>query len=99
MDQGQLTLAVPGAGAGETTPEEVDVLITSPNLFRLLGVRPAVGRVFAPNEAGPGRPPLVVLGHELWRRRFGGDRSIVGSDILLNGQPHQVIGVMGPEFR
>jgi putative ABC transport system permease protein len=99
LDGAPRTLSEPGAGTGGSTPEEVSVLFTSPNLFRLLGARPALGRVFAPNEAGPGRPPLVVLGHDLWMRRFGGKRSIIGSDILLNSEPFQVIGVMGPEFR
>ena len=97
LDRGQLTLAEAGAGAGEA--EEIDVLFTSPDLFDLLGVRPLLGRDFAPEETGPGRPALIVLGHDLWQRRFGGDRSIVGKDLLLNGEPFQVIGVMGPDFR
>ena len=52
-----------------------------------------------PGEVGPGRPALIVLGHELWQRRFGGDRAVLGTDVVLDGQPFQVIGVMGPDFR
>ena len=95
----QRTLSRAGAGAGDVAPEEVTVLVTSPNLFPLLGVRPLLGRGFAADEVGPGRPPVVVLGHDLWQGRFGGDRAVVGTDVLLNGEPHRVIGVMGPDFR
>ena len=99
MDRGRRTLAGAGAGARDAAPEEVNVLFTSPNLFRLLGARPALGRTFGPGEVGAGRPALIVLGYELWQRRFGGDRAIVGSDVILDGEPFQVIGVMGPDFR
>jgi len=99
LDRGQRTLTGRGSGSDDAAPEEVNVLFTSPNLFRLLGARPALGRTFASGEAGPGRPALVVLGHALWQRRFGGDRAIVGSDVMLDGKPFQVIGVMGPDFR
>jgi len=99
LDQGQRTLTGAGAGAGDAAPEQVSVLFTSPNLFGLLGARPALGRTFAPGEAGPGRPALIVLGHDLWRRRFGGSRAVLGSDVVIDGEPFQVIGVMGPDFR
>ncbi len=99
LDQSRLTLARAVSGAGDDTPLEVPVLITTPNLFRLLGVRPLLGRDFTANETGPGRSAVTVLGHELWQGRFAGDSSIVGSDILLNGVPFQVIGVMGPEVQ
>ena len=99
LDRGGSTLSRAGSGAGEASPEEISLLYTSHNLFRLLGVRPMLGRGFTPDEEGPGRPPLLVLGHDLWRGRLGGDSAIVGADVLLNGQPFRVIGVMGPEFR
>jgi putative ABC transport system permease protein len=99
LDQAQRTLTAAGSGSDDTAPEQVSVLYASPNLFRLLGVRPALGRTFAPGEVGKGRPALVVLGHELWQRRFGGRRDVVGADVVLDGQPFQVIGVMGPDFR
>ena len=95
LDQGTATLAADAGGE----PQEVAVMISSPDLFPLLGVRPALGRGFAPSEVGPGRPPVVVLGHDLWRTRFGGDPGIVGREIRLNEAPHTVLGVMGPDFR
>jgi putative ABC transport system permease protein len=78
-------------------PTEITVMVTTPNLFELLGVGPALGRGFASSEAGPGRPALIVLTHGLWNR-LGADPSIVGTDVRLNGQPHTIIGVMPPTF-
>lgn len=96
IERTSVTLA-PGEGSNE--PEEVALMITSPNLFELLRVRPALGRGFAAAEVGPDRAPVVVLGDEIWRQRFGADPGIVGSEIRLNGDPYTVIGVMGPGFR
>ncbi|HEX5435885.1 MAG TPA: ADOP family duplicated permease [Gemmatimonadaceae bacterium] len=79
-------------------PEDVRLMMSSPNLFELLGVRPMLGRGFSPDEVGPGRPPVVVLSYDLWKSRFGANRSIVGSQIRLNGRPYTVIGVMGRDF-
>jgi putative ABC transport system permease protein len=95
IDLGQATLSRSAGGE----PEEVAMMISSANLFEILGVRPVLGRGFAPDEAGPGRTPVAVLSHGLWRRRFGGDRSVVGSEIRLNGTPYRVIGVAGPDFQ
>ena len=87
------------SGSADAEPEEVAVMTSSANLFEVLGVRPVLGRGFAPDEEGPGRAPVVVLGHDLWRQRFGGDRSVVGREIRLNGAPYRVVGVAGPDFR
>ncbi|HSL72770.1 MAG TPA: FtsX-like permease family protein, partial [Longimicrobiales bacterium] len=62
-----------------------------------LGVQPMLGRGFAVNEVGPDSPPVIVLTHGLWTR-LGGERSIVGRELQLNGQPFTVIGVMPREF-
>jgi putative ABC transport system permease protein len=97
MDRGNATLSSGAAGAAGD-PEEIAVMITTPNLFPLLGVRPLLGRGFAPEEVGPGRPAVVVLTHTLWQRRFGGDAAVVGRAVRLNGQPFTVIGVMGADF-
>src|SRR5215472_17109236 len=78
-------------------PMEIAVTRTSPNLFRLLGVTPAVGRSFAPDEAGPGRGQLIVLTHHLWKR-LGADPGIVGTDVRLQGRPFSVIGVLPRDF-
>jgi putative ABC transport system permease protein len=85
------------SGREGTDPTEIAVMVTSPNLFDVLGVQPALGRGFARNEVGPNRPPVIVLTRGLWTR-LGGDPSIVGSTVRLNGQPHTVIGVMPPQF-
>ena len=69
----------------------------SANLFSLLGVQPMLGRTFLPNEDEPGNH-VVVLSHELWQRRFGADRGIIGRTVTLDGQQFQVIGVMPPRF-
>jgi len=84
--------------AGDGNPEELSVMISSPNLFDLLGTRPILGRAFAPNEVGDDRPPVVVLGYDVWQRRFGGDRGVVGAQVKLNGTVFTVIGVMGRDF-
>ena len=78
-------------------PIEISVMTTSPNLFDLLGVQPALGRGFRPEEVGPKRPPVVVLTHDLWNR-LGADAGILGTDVRLNGQPFTVIGVMPRHF-
>ena len=78
-------------------PSEIAVTRVTPNLFELLGVAPMLGRGFAPNEVGPGRPDLIVLTHALWTR-IGADPAIVGTDVRLQGNPYTVIGVMPPTF-
>lgn len=80
------------------TPERVRTVAATANLFETLGVRPRLGRTFAPKDGRPGAPGVVVLGDALWRTRFGGDPAIVGRTITLDGEPCTVIGVMPPEF-
>lgn len=83
---------------GGEGPERLTAVRVTPNLFPLLGVRPAIGQLPGPDDdhsdAGP-----VLLGHQLWQRRFGGDAGIVGRAILVNGAPRVVAGVMEPNFR
>jgi len=69
----------------------------SADLFQLLGVQPMLGRTFLPNEDEPGNQ-VVILSHELWQRRFGADRGIIGRTVTLDGKQFQVIGVMPPRF-
>jgi putative ABC transport system permease protein len=83
---------------GGDRPERIQGSYVSPNLFRLLGVEPALGRTFADDEEGEGRDALVVLGHGLWRRRFGGDPGIVGKTIRLDSREMSVLGVMPEGF-
>jgi putative ABC transport system permease protein len=70
----------------------------SANYFDVLGVQPRLGRGFLPGEDSPGRDAVVVLSYGLWQAKFGGDPSIVGRTIDLDGKPYTVVGVMGPDF-
>ena len=83
-------------GAGE--PESVTALSVSSSLFRALGVDAAMGRTFTDAEESR-RDHVVVLRHEFWQRRFGGDPSLVGKPITLLGVPYTVVGVMPASFR
>ena len=75
---------------GGVDPERVMGAEVSPEYFRLLGVRPAIGREFTAAEGGEGGPGAVILGDGLWRRRFGADSSIVGRAIRLDEDLHIV---------
>ncbi|HEV2130435.1 MAG TPA: ABC transporter permease [Longimicrobiaceae bacterium] len=69
------------------------------NFFSLLGVRPALGRFFLPEEDSiAGAHPVAVLGHTFWKSEFGGDPGVLGESLLLNGQLLTVVGVAAPEF-
>ena len=83
---------------GEETPETLQGAQVTPEFFRVLGVRPALGRGFIPEEGRPGGPRVAVLGHELWRRRFGSDPGILNRQILIDGESTAVIGVLPPGY-
>jgi len=78
--------------------ELVAQLVTAP-YFSVLGVPAMIGRVFTPAESSDPRSSAVILSHEVWQRRFGSDRAIVGRTIKLNTLPKTVVGVMPPGFR
>ena len=82
-------------GAGDAT--ELPIQLVSGTIFRTLGVRPALGRDFTPQEDAPG-VAVAMLSDRLWRQRFGADPSIVNRTLMLNGTPTLVIGVMPPGF-
>lgn len=83
-------------GHGETVPATgIDVIN---NFFQVLGVRAEMGRVFTPDDARNGAPPVVLLTNAWWRRQFAGDRAIVGKTIDMNGQQTTVIGVLPASF-
>lgn len=84
---------------GGDRPERVPGAIVTQNLFSLLGVKPALGRTFLPEDAQPERERVVVLSAGLWQRRFGGDQNIIGQKLTLNNQSFSVIGVAPPEFQ
>ena len=89
--------AVNLTGMGEA--ERLQAFLVTPNLARVLGVQPFLGRGFLPEEGRKGAPRVALLGHDLWRSRFGGDASIVGQPIQLDGAPATVVGVLPPGLR
>lgn len=80
-------------------PERLDGVHVMPNLFSLLGIRPFLGRSFLPSEGTPGNAGVAILSHALWQRRFGDDVNVIGRSIVLNRQPHIVVGVMPKGFQ
>lgn len=84
-------------GAGD--PERLEGRTVSAKLFPILGVEPQVGRVFTAEEDQPGAQRVVLLSYGLWQRRFGGDPSIVGKPLTLNGESYTVVGVMPARFQ
>ncbi len=83
---------------GSESPEKVQGYRTDPELFRALRISPAAGRFFSAEESAFGSAPVVVLGHELWLRRFGGAPAVIGSTIDIDGRGHTVVGVAPPDF-
>ncbi len=83
---------------GTDRAEKIEGLNASVSLFRILGVQPALGRLFAPEDGRADAPEVVVLAYDLFRRRFGADPKIVGRTIRLDGKAHTVIGVTPPGF-
>ena len=84
---------------GLTEPEEAQCLNVTAEVLPILGVQPALGRWFSENDTAPGSPQTAVLTYAWWQARFGGDRSAIGRQIIVNGTSRQVIGVMPANFR
>ena len=84
---------------GGDEPIRLNAMAVSRDFFQTLGTRPLIGRVFVPEEATAGKNTVVVLSYEFWRRQFGGDSSIVGQDLSLNGRKYAVVGVMPERFQ
>jgi len=83
----------------DDVPEEVTTLNVSAGTLRAVGVQPAIGRWFSEQDQAPGSPETVILADGYWRRRFGGDRTIVGRQVAIGSRPRLVIGVMPASFR
>jgi predicted permease len=84
---------------GASEPEQIRRLLVTADVLPLLRVQPAIGRQFSIEDDIPDANPTVLLSYGYWQRRFGGDRSIVGRSITMDGQPRSVIGVMPEGFR
>ncbi|HEV2864465.1 MAG TPA: ABC transporter permease [Pyrinomonadaceae bacterium] len=84
-------------GAGE--PERLPGRNVSWDFFDVLGVKVARGRSLRPEDDRAGAPPVCLISHGLWQRRFGGDPQIVGKSLSLSGESFEVIGILPPEYR
>ncbi len=84
------------AGAGGT--DRIPSVGVSTELFSALGVRPALGRDFLPQEGEPGGRPVALLSDGFWRGRFGADNNVLGRAITLNGESYTVVGVLPHGF-
>jgi predicted permease len=89
----RLNVAVDGS------TELVQGAYLSGNAFDVLGVRPVAGRTLLPSDDVSGGPIVAVLNHGYWRSRFGGDESVIGRTLRVNGRPMTIIGVAEPDFR
>jgi putative ABC transport system permease protein len=83
---------------GGAYPEQIHGIRVSADYFRLFGAPVLQGRTFSSDEDRPAGRHVVILGHGLWQRRFGGDPRLVGKSISLSGVPHTVVGILGPSF-
>jgi putative ABC transport system permease protein len=84
--------------SGQDQPERLDGQRVSASYFKVLGVSPVVGRLFAASDDRVNGPNVVVLSDALWRRRFGGNPALVGGQITLNGSGYLVAGIMPRDF-
>ncbi|HEX8457756.1 MAG TPA: ABC transporter permease [Pyrinomonadaceae bacterium] len=83
-------------GVGE--PERLDGRQVSANFFNVLGVAPALGRNFTPEEDKPGGNPVALISHGFWQRRLGGDPSVINKPLTLNNESFTVVGVLPQTF-
>jgi predicted permease len=84
--------------SGKGEPERLSGVPVSDNFFEMLGVRPQHGRLFNAEEGKWNGPKAVILSDGLWRRRFGSDPGIVGTPLILNDEPHTVVGILPVSF-
>lgn len=84
-------------GVGE--PEEFRVAMVTANFFDVMGVPPALGRAFTVDDEKEGNDNIVIIGHGLWQRRFGGDPKVIGQTIHLSGRARQIVGIMPAGFQ
>jgi putative ABC transport system permease protein len=84
---------------GGREPEQVTLARVTPNFFDILGVGVAAGRTFGSSDGFPAPSLPVVLAWPLFQRRFGGDEAVIGRELVLDGMPVEIVGVLPPEFR
>jgi putative ABC transport system permease protein len=83
---------------GGDRPQRIEVLVTSPSYFQVLGAGPQLGRVYGQEDAVPGFSEAVVISDGLWRRAFGGARDIVGRKVVMDTDTYTIVGVMPADF-
>jgi putative ABC transport system permease protein len=81
---------------GQGEPQRVQTGVVSANFFDVLGVRPLLGRTFAPADEEQGAPAVLVFSYEYWKRNYGGDPKVVGRTFRMNDRIHTVVGVLPP---
>jgi putative ABC transport system permease protein len=86
-------------GGADSEPERLEGALVGIDLFNVLRVQPAKGRMFTEREESPGGEQVAILSHRLWQRRFGSDPDIVGQVVLIDGAGTRVVGVMPEGFR
>ena len=83
---------------GLAEPEQIDTLQVTDATLPLLGIPPALGRWFSRKDDSPGSPETVILMYGYWQSRFGGDRSVVGRRVMVDGRAREIIGVIPERF-
>ncbi|MGH9430510.1 MAG: ABC transporter permease [Terriglobia bacterium] len=83
---------------GLAEPEQEPALDVTDGTLSILGIPPIVGRGFTRADDAPGSPDTVMLSYGYWRRKFGGDRSVIGRNLTVDGKPREIIGVMPQRF-
>jgi putative ABC transport system permease protein len=84
---------------GDGEPERIQAYGVTANFFPLLGVKPALGRGFTAEEDKPDGPRVAMISYRLWQSRYGGERGVIGRDLLLNGEKYTVVGVLPAGFQ
>jgi predicted permease len=92
-DNGSVTIT------GRGSPEQIDALDVTDGTLPLLGIRPILGRTFSREDDAPGGPATVMLSHSYWQRTFNGSPTAIGQQLIVNGEPHEIIGVLPADFR
>jgi putative ABC transport system permease protein len=80
--------------SGGAEPSRVSAGFIDENLTAVMGVQPLLGRAFTAEDTRPGARKVVILGYQIWQRVYGGERAIVSREVVLEGAPHEVVGVM-----
>ncbi len=84
---------------GGKQPQRIELMVTSPNYFSMLGATPQIGRLYGRQDFAIGFAPSVVISDGLWRRSFGGDPNVLGQTLRIDNDPYTIVGVLPPGFR